>query len=229
MAHYDDVIVPNQVRFGSSSGPATSTQVLFTGGGHRKANQRWSQHLRRFQLSYVRKIEDLFALQEIFEAVEGPAHSFLARDWNDWNTRADANMAPGAETGVTAFDQPLRNTSDNSFTGDGTTKTFQMVKRYVVGSAAHTRVIQKPQSGTIKVGVDSAEQSDPGDYSFDPATGIVTFVVAPGASVSPTAVAVTWGGAFYVPVAFVQDQLPQTLRTAKTSGLPSIPLIGVRL
>lgn len=231
MAHFDDVIMPDTVKFGSSSGPATSTQILSTGGGFRKANQRWDQHLRQFTLAYVKSIEGLHEIQKIFEAVEGPAHSFLARDWSDWNTRADGNMRPNAAGGVTPFDQPLRNTTDNGFFADGITRTFQMVKRYVIGSASHVRVIKKPQQGTIRVAVDGTEvfEGSPTDFTVDYATGLVTFQDPPGQGVSPTAVPVTWGGAFYVPVAFVRDELPQTLRTGETSGLPSIPLVEVRL
>ena len=230
MAHYDDVIMPRSVRFGSSSGPTTSTQVVVTGGGHRKANRRWDQHLRRFALTYLREPEDIHAILEIFEGVDGPANSFLARDWNDWNTTA-GRMKPGDEAQITAFDQPLRNTADNSFLADGATRTFQMVKRYLPGSAGHTRVIEKPQAGTIRAAVDGVEllEGSPTDFTVNTATGIVTFQTAPGATGSPTAVPVTWGGAFHVPVAFVNDEFIQGLQSAETTELPDIPLIEVRL
>ena len=232
MAHFDDVVMPNTVRFGSTSGPATSTQIAFTGGGFRKANQRWDQHLRRLTLSFVKSVANLQAVVDIFEVMEGPANSFLTRDWGYWHTAADKDMRPDGDAGVTAFDQPLRNTADSTFLADGTTLTFQMVKRYIKGSATHVRVIKKPQNGTIKVGVDGVAQfegASPSEFEVDYSTGIVTFQTAPGSVGSPTAVAVTWGGAFYVPVAFVQDELPQTLRTRETSGLPSVPLVEVRL
>ncbi|MFQ6016786.1 MAG: DUF2460 domain-containing protein [Kiloniellaceae bacterium] len=233
MAHYDDVIMPKAVRFGSSTTPRTSTRQVFTGSGFRKVNQLWSQKLRKLRLRYVRKISDVYEILRIWEAVEGPVHSFLARDWNDWNTTA-GSFEPGDESKVSATDQPLQNTADESFLGDGTTTTFQMVKRYLVGAtAAHTRTIQKPENGTVKVAVDGvalSEGGSPDDFTVDYSTGIVTFANPPGAGVSPTAVNVTWGGAFRVPVHFAEDEgLIQELRSGKTTGVSGLELLEARL
>ncbi len=230
MAHYDDVILPTKLALGSGTGPSTSTDVVFVGSGYRYANARWSQKLRRFNIGYnVRSLADAYAILKIFEAVDGPGNSFLVRDWNDWNTTEGAMGAAGLDQ-ATALDQPLQNTTDQTFLGDGATTTFQMVKRYTVGAnAAHTRTINKPQSGSVLVAVDGATQSEGGDYTVDYATGIVTFTSAPGAGVSPTAVAVTWGGAFRVPVSFVGDEFLSTLETFDGSAVPNIQLVEERL
>ena len=230
MAHYDDVILPTKLALGSGTGPSTSTDVVFVGSGYRYANSRWSQKLRRFNIGYnVRSLADAYGILKIFEAVDGPGNSFLVRDWNDWNSTEGAMGSTGLDQAA-ALDQPLQNTADLTFLGDGTTTTFQMVKRYTAGAtAAHTRTIKKPQSGTILVAVDGATQSEGGDYTVDYATGIVTFTAAPGASVSPTAVSVTWGGAFYVPVAFSGDEFLTTLETYDGSAVPNIELVEERL
>jgi len=227
MAHYDDVILPATVRFGSATVPLTSTQQVFTGSGARKVNRLWSQKLRRLRLAYVDEVAGIYDLLNTWEAVEGPAHSFLARDWHDWNTTAGA-MRPGDEAKVAAFDQPLMNTGDGSFAGDGATTVFQCVKRYAAGAtAAHTRVIAKPEA-LILVAVDGAVQSAGADYTLDPATGRVAFASPPGAGVSPSGVAVTWGGAFRLPVAFADDDsFVEELRSGATSGL-SVELLEVR-
>jgi uncharacterized protein (TIGR02217 family) len=232
MAHYDNVILPLSLSFGTTTGPKTSTDVSFTDSGFRKANRRWSQHLRRFNLRYaVRSPEDVYTLLKLFEAVDGPANSFLLRDWNDWNT-TDGRMGDQGADFITATDQPLQNTVTAGIVGDGTTFTFQMRKDYTVGGATHSRTIKKPQSGTIKVAVDGVvfeEGGSPDGYSVDYATGVVTFASAPGAVGSPTGVPVTWGGAFYVPVAFEGDEFIQSLDTHDASSVPDIRLIEERL
>lgn len=220
MPHYDDVIMSEKVRFSSQTGPTTSTQVIFTGGGQRKTNRRWNQKLRRLNIVYIKPIAEIGDIAETFDVVEGPWASFLIRDWNDWNTRPDKDMRPGAETGVTDTDQPMQNTTTpTSYVGDGSTQDFQCVKRYQKGSAIHNRIIKKPQS----LGFLTALDGTPTAGVLDTSTGIVTFTPAPGIGVVPT-----WGGTFLIPVAFVEDQLPTELRTGETSGLPSIPLIEVR-
>lgn len=231
MAHYDDVIMPTSVRFGSDSVPMTETEQVFVGGGFRETNQRWSQKLMRLRLQYVDKIEDLYAIKKIWQIAEGPVHSFLVRDWNDWNT-TDGNFKPGDESLVTAFDTPLRNTTDNTFIADGTTTVYQMVKYYTVGATgSHTRVIKKPQTGTIKVAVDADDTlSEGADFTVDYSTGQVTFSVAPGSTGSPTGVSVKWGGAFYVPVHFVRDDgLVVALRNNLIDEIGDLELMEERL
>ena len=230
MAHYDDVIMPNAVRFGSTTTPLTSTQQVFTAGGHRSVNQLWSQKLHRLQLRYLRRGEDLYEILKIWQALEGPVHSCLVRDWLDWNS-TDGAFEPGDEAKVTAFDQPLRNSTDQSFAGDGITTDFQTVKRYGMGaSALHSRRITKPQSGTIRIAVDGVEKSEGADFSVDYGSGTVTFATAPGTGQSPSAVAVTWGGAFYIPAHFVDDgTFVESLRSARVNELPSLEMLEVRL
>ncbi len=232
MAHYDDVIMSSKLAYGGGTGPSVSTDVVFVGSGYRYANSRWSQKLRRFNIGYnVRSLADAHAILKIFEVVDGPGNSFLIRDWNDWNTTA-GRMGKGNESLITAFDHPLQNISDETFLGDGVQTTFQMVLHHTIGAtASHTRVIKKPESGTIKVAVDGTEvtEGSPTDFTVDYANGIITFQAAPGASISPTATTVTWGGAFYVPVSFVSDDFLTTLETFDGSAVPNIELVEERL
>jgi uncharacterized protein (TIGR02217 family) len=101
-----------------------------------------------------------------------------------------------------------------------------MVKTYPVGSTAtHTRTIQKPQNGTILVSVNSVTMVVTTDYTVNYATGVVTFVIAP-----PVGQAVKWGGAYYIPVAFTDDDLfDQELSEGQLIDVSGIELMEIRL
>ncbi len=221
MAHFDDIIMPLTARFGSTAAPQTMTQMVTTTSGYRKTNRLWSQKLRLLRLTWLLRDTGIYELQRLWEAVEGPEHSFLARDWSDWNSTA-GESAVGSETKVTNLDQPLRNTVTGLLVGDGATKTFQMEKHYGSGnSALHARVITKPEGTGLVIALDGGATSA---FVFSPATGIVTFDTAPGAGVVPT-----WGGSFYIPVAFVDDAgFVQEMADAGIQGL-DLTLREVRL
>jgi uncharacterized protein (TIGR02217 family) len=227
MAHYDDIILPPGISFQSQMGPTTSSQIIFTNSGYRKVNQRWSQKLRKFNIGYgVKKPQDAYEILKIFEAVEGPTHSFLMLDWADWNT-TDGLMGEGSPL-VTATDQPLYNTVTGLAEGDGSTKTFQMYKRYAVGTQReHARKIQKPKNGTVLVSVDGVTKTVTTHYSVNYSTGVVTFVTAPAGG-SPSTLP-KWGGEFYVPVAFTSDEFVTAMETFDGNAIPNIELMEVRL
>lgn len=209
MAHNDDIILPNYISFGSSFGPMYRVQQLITTGGYRKTNSQWSQHLRKFDIGYgVRTPEDLYLVREIFDAIGGPGGSFLMRDWSDWNTtkgKMGGDDAAGDPT--TKDDMPMRNTTDGTFVGDGTTATFQLIKRYQPSGATafKDKDIVKPETG-IKVALDGVLQILTTEYTYSQTTGIVTFVTPPTAAAVPT-----WGGNYYIPVAFLNDEFTQTV------------------
>lgn len=197
MTHRDDVILTQLPSHGSAGGPAVALDQIYLGSGYRKTNLRHSQKLRRYSLTWpARAVDTAIAILTTYEALEGPQDSFLMTDPNDWNTGAFQGELTAAV--ITAFQQPLRNTVTGLYVGDGSTTTFQMMKLYSAGSAAkHYRVIVKPKTGTVRVGVNAVEQTLTVNFSFSTATGIVTFVVAPANGLSTT-----WGGEFYTPVAF---------------------------
>ncbi len=230
MAHHDDVIIPQSIAFGSSTGPSTQTQIVHLASGFRKVNLRWSQKLRKFPIGYnLRSPEDVYTILRIFEAVNGPADSFLIRDWNDWNT-TQGSMEKGDEALVTNLDQPLLNTVTDTIVTDGVTKIFQLVKDYSVGATAtHRRTVKKPIPGTVTAAVNGVAMTEGPDFSLDTSTGLMTFVLAPGASESPEHVTITWGGQFYTPVAFTGDDFLASLETYDGSSVPNIELLEVRL
>ena len=221
MTHYDDAILSKAVRFGSSSVPLTSTQQFIHDSGERDTNERWDQNLTELNLIYLDGLAAIYEIRKFAFAMRGPVHSFLARDWTDWNTTdAVFDSETDGLAAITNLDHPLKNTVTGLFTGDGTTTTFQCIKRYIVGSAAHTRTIRKLQTGTV-VAAEAAVSKSP---SIDLTTGILTFSVAPA-----NAAAMTWGGAFYLPVHFVDDDvLRETMRQAGVNELPGLRLMEAR-
>lgn len=221
MTHYDDAILSNKVRFGSGSVPLTSTQQFIHDSGNRDTNERWDQNLVELNLSYVDDLIDIYAIRIFWYAMRGPVHSFLVRDWSEWNTTAGVfqEEADGLAA-ITNLDQPLKNTVTGLFTGDGSTTTFQCGISYVAGSASHYRTVKKLQTGTI-VAAEAAVSKSP---SINLTTGILTFAPAPA-----NGAAMTWGGAFYVPVHFVADDaLRESLRNQAVTELAGLRLMEER-
>lgn len=229
MTHYDDVILPDTIALASTSGPSTSVEQVSLASGFRETNLRWTQKLRQLNIGFPARIPTAaYIILQIFEAINGPFHSFLSKDRNDWNTTA-GNMENGGEASITKDDQVLENTSDLTVLGDGVTTEFQCVKDYSHGATATSRrTIQKPQNGAgdfaIKVALDGTLKTEGVDYTVDYSTGIIAFASAPGVGVAPT-----WGGAFYIPVAFISDDFLATLLQPGITAIPDIPLIEVRL
>ena len=229
MAHYDDVIMPTTVRFGSASIPTTDIQQVFKTSGFRKTNQRRTRQKLILRLIYLDSIQGISDILKIWRAVVGPAHTFLSEDALDWNS-TDGNMDFGDEALITAFDQPMKNTVTGGILGDGTTATFQLAKDYAVGAtASELREITKPIAGTVKIAVNGAQLTEggsPDDFTVDHSTGIVTLANPPGAGESPTAVSVTAGYRFRIPVHFLEDEgFEQRMQTAKANQIPAADLM----
>lgn len=229
MSHFDDIIIPDTIALSGQTGPSTSVEQVSLSNGFRETNLLWTQKLRRLNIGYPNMTPtDAFVILKIFEAVEGPLHSFLSKDRNDWNTTA-GNMENGGESSITKDDQKLENTADQTDVGDGTEKDFLCLKDYSSGSTAtHRRYITKPQDGTgdfaIKVALDGVLKTEGVDYTVNYSTGVISFTVAPGIGVVPTA-----GFAFYVPVAFVSDDFLALLLQPGITSVPDIPLMEVRI
>ena len=105
--------------------------------------------------------------------------------------------------------------------GDGTTKTFQLVKHYPSGGVVETRVITKPVAGTLKVYRDGVEATT--GLTIDTTSGLVTFATAPAADVRVTA-----DFQFDVPVRFDSDQMDVTIETYQLGTWGQIPVVEIR-
>lgn len=207
MAHYDDVIASIDLKIGSQTAPKAGVDVVYFDSGFRAVNRRWSQFLRTFTAELANETRDFYEFKRLFMAMGGNQHSFLIRDWSDWNSsEGEMDHDAFARGAVTPNDQPLLNTATDQPGGDGSTLLFQLVKQYEIASAVHYDTIEKPDYNSIQVAVDGVVQTLGVNYTLNASTGEVTFAVAPGTSQNPT-----WGGAFYRPAHFVDDEFPISL------------------
>ena len=193
---------PVGVKLGFTGGPRFSTSVTTTDSGHTQRNQNWAESLGKWDLQYpITDKATIATVQAFFYNTGGRASGFRMKDWTDFE-------------GLT----------ENLGTGDAAKTVFQIVKIYTTGAVTHTRTIKKIVSGTLSVFLDAVPQNDPGDYSVDLNTGLITFVSAPGAGVVVTA---TYE--FDAPVAFADDHLAITAHTDGLMSLESMPIEEIKI
>jgi len=110
--------------------------------------------------------------------------------------------------------------------GDTSTVAFQIKKRFERGIYNYDKDIRKPAAGG-KVYLDGALQADPGDYSIDLMTGIITFTSPPGNNVE-----VQYCGEFFIPMRYANDNLNVLVEFATegatVASIPTMNLIEVR-
>jgi len=210
---FHEVRFPTGISRGASGGPERRTEIVTLGSGFEERNQRWSDSRRRYDAGYgVRGTDDLYTVIAFFEERRGQLHGFRWKDWADYKSCAPLEA-------VSATDQVLG-------TGDGAEDAFQLVKVYGSAVAPWTRTITKPVSGTVRVALDSTEQTEGTDFTVDTATGVVTF--EPG-SVPGNGVSVTAGFEFDVPARFDTDRLAVNLEMFSHGDIPNIPIVELRI
>lgn len=161
---FHNVSLPPTIQYGSVFGFGFATLVQVTASGHEYRNARQSQARHKFRpLKQLQTAEEAIELKEFILARRGAQHSFRLKDWQDFTTNADGTSAP------TALDTVIG-------TGDGTTKSFQLLKVYdIAGDAPYTRTITLPVSGTTLV----AEDVTPTVAFTVNSAGVITFTTAP--------------------------------------------------
>jgi uncharacterized protein (TIGR02217 family) len=200
MPGFHEVQFPPDISYGAAGGPAYSTTVVTTVSGHERRNANWAQARGKWNVAHgLKKREQVAALIAFFRARKGRAYGFRFKDWTDYQAFAQA-------LGV----------------GDGTTKTFQLVKQYGSGGDIETRTIAKPVAGTVKVYRDGVEATS--GWSVDTATGLVTFIAPPAAGVQVTA-----DFEFDVPTRFDTDQMDITIETYHLGTWGQIVIVEIRL
>jgi uncharacterized protein (TIGR02217 family) len=206
---FDEVQMPLHVSFGSSGGPAFSTEIVVIDSGYERRNQNWSQARRAFDAKTgIRSAADVGTLLNFFHARAGRARGFRLKDWSDFTSNGDGTSTPAWS------DQTIG-------TGDGTTLTFQLVKNYSSGSVTHARAITKPVSGSVVLGINGTQLSS--GWSVDTTTGQVTFAAPP-----PNGQTVTAGYQFDVPARFDTDQLSLTAQNFRMYRA-EIPVVEIRV
>jgi uncharacterized protein (TIGR02217 family) len=176
-----DERLPNEIEAGAKAKPRYSTDIIPTDGGWEVRNSRWSYPLMSFEFNIEPGTRDenehdvLDQFLEMFHACGGSAGAFRFNYWRD----------------KPAVDQLLG-------VGDGSTKTFQLMRTYTRGAVTRYRKITRPITGTVTAKVAGVVTVAAIDYS----TGLLTFSVAPVLGAHVTA-------SFEndVPVRFADDEL----------------------
>jgi uncharacterized protein (TIGR02217 family) len=202
---------PDNLSYGSQGGPQYLTGVAVLQSGHEQRRAVWSTPRHSYNASFaVKTRDDINQIREYFHSMQGRFNGFRFKDWNDFTSASD---------GIGAHAQ-----ADQTIgIGDAILVAFQLRKNYTSGTETLQRTINKPVTGGILVEVDGVLQADPGDYTYDSTTGLVTFGVAPA---SPLVVKA--GFEFDVPVRFDIDQLSVSADTFDIRSA-DIPIIELRI
>jgi uncharacterized protein (TIGR02217 family) len=208
---FDSVVFPQSLMRNSVGGPGFKTDIVEIDSGAEERIARWSQGRHAWDVRLQDEFDDLIVLKSFYLARQGAARGFLVEDPMDNTSNADGRTAP------------TFNDVDIGL-GDGSTLQFQLVKKYTSGGITNTRTIEKPQTGTVLVGLDDVSQGS--GWSINYSTGVLTFTVAPGVGVDVQA-----GFKYYVPVRFGEDA-DEALRIVMFGGeageLTNVPLIEIK-
>lgn len=206
---FHDIRFPLDIAFGATGGPERRTEIVTLGSGFEERNSPWASSRRRYNAGYgLRSLDDVHELISFFEARQGRLIGFRWKDRADWKS-----CVPGGT--IAPDDQAIG-------TGDGVTRDFQLIKKYVSGAGDFTRVISKPVAESVRVSVAGVETA----FTLDAATGVVTFAEAQTPAEGAN---VTAGFAFDVPVRFDTDFLEINLSAFEAGSIPHIPIIELRV
>ncbi len=205
---FHDVTLPDEFQYGSQAGAGFSTIVQQTASGHEIRVARQAQAVHRMSLrTELRTAQDAKTLKAFALARRGSLHSFKIKDWSDYTSAGDGESAP------TMLDQVIG-------TGDASTATFQLVKRYeVTGPNPYVRTITLPIAGTVVAAINGIAT---GAFTIS-GTGQIVFSSAPGAGAIITA-----GFQFHVPVRFTLDVDRWTRLQADAFNVWSLPSLDVQ-
>lgn len=208
---FHEVRFPAALSFGSLGGPERRTDIVTLSNGFEERNTPWAHSRRRFDAGLgLRALDDIEEVLSFFEARRGQMYAFRWKDWSDYKTcKPSQNVSHGDQT--IGF-------------GDGQQHEFQLCKTYRSGEQTYTRMIAKPVSGTILVGLAGDPQTEGVHYEVDLIKGTITFERAPDEGRDVTA-----GFEFDVPVRFDTDRIHTSAAHFKAGEVPSIPVVEVRL
>lgn len=172
--------------FGWEGGPNANVRIKALKNRHERRNRNGDliQHAYTLPFQNIEDSDYLDYIKSAFMAMGGPADSFLAKDFGDFE-HGFGDQSAAMPFGV----------------GDGVTTVFPLTKTYSFGTAEYARPITKPVAGA-QVYANGVL----GSPTVSSLTGDVTFAVAPGVGV-----VLSWRGEFRVPVRFSDFSLPTTI------------------
>ena len=207
--------MPETALLGATFGPRWQTSVTRYGSGQEQRNVDWEYPLLTANLPFTDILADIETIRDYFNAAQGRAHGFRVKDPSDYKSCDVADT-------ISSTDQLLG-------AGDGTTVEFQLRKRYDFGLQTAYRQIKKPVAGTVVVAVIEAGSPstarDPGDWSVDTTTGVITFGSPPPASGTE----IYAGFEFDTPMRFDTDELPIRFVSPNVLAIADLPLLELRL
>lgn len=208
---FHEIRFPANLSFGSVGGPERRTEIVTLANGFEERNTPWEHSRRRYDAGVgLRSLNDIETLISFFEARAGQLHGFRWKDWSDYKSCAPLAVA-------TPDDQLIG-------IGDGVSTVFQLQKTYQSGLQSYARPIRKPVAGTVLVAVEGDPKVETLEFSLDPETGEVTFVLAPALGTRITA-----GFEFDVPVRFDTDTIQTSVASFQAGDVPNVPIVEVRL
>ncbi|MTI17054.1 TIGR02217 family protein [Rhodobacteraceae bacterium RKSG542] len=201
---------PVSIGFGASGGPVRRTRIFTFANGREVRSSSWAASRRRYDAGTgIRSLKDLQQVLAFFEKTQGPLKGFRFRDPFDHSTA-------GASGIISATDVVIAS-------GDGSTSSFQLVKRYGTHPDESVRTIRKPVGASVKLAINNSQKTVGTDYTLNAETGEVQFLSAPPAA----GTVISAGFEFDTPVRFESDQLEASLTHFEAGQLPSIPLIEI--
>ena len=209
MSDFHEVRFPTSISKGSSGGPRRRTDIVTLRSGYEERNAVWADSRREYDAGLgVRNINDMHDVLAFFEARLGRLYGFRWKDWTDYKS------CPPMQT-VASNDQSIG-------TGNGVRTKFQLRKAYTSGPTTYTRIITKPVTGTVLVEANGALVNG-ANYSVDPATGVITFNVAP-----TSGHVIKAGFEFDVPVRFTNDVMDISVEQFNAGAAPQVNVIEVK-
>lgn len=207
---FHEIRFPANLSFGSVGGPERRTEIVSLQNGHEERNTPWAHSRRRYDAGLgLRSLDDVETLIAFFEARQGQLNGFRWKDWSDYKS-CPASRSPSP------LDQVLG-------LGNGIQTVFQLQKTYQSGQQSYTRPVSKPVAGTVLIAVAEDPKVAGLEFDVDPATGLVTFAVAPALGAQ-----VKGGFEFDVPVRFDTDRIQTSVASFQAGDVPAVPIVEVR-
>ncbi len=208
---FHEIRFPAALSFGSMGGPERRTDIVTLSNGFEERNTPWAHSRRRYDAGVgLRAMDDVDDVLTFFEARRGQMYAFRWKDWSDFKS------CKPSET-VTRGDQTIGY-------GDGVQTEFPLSRTYRSGDESYTRLITKPVSGTVLVGLAGDAQNEGVHFEVDLARGVIVFDRAPDLGRDITA-----GFEYDVPVRFDTDRIHTSAASFHAGEVPSIPVVEVRL
>ncbi len=205
---FHEVRFPTDLAIGASGGPIRQTEVITLGSGKEQRNSRWKHSRRRYNAGYgIKTITDLQVVIEFFEERRGRLYGFRFKDPLDYKSSKPGQV-------ITQYDQHIA-------TGDGVSRSFELIKRYGSSETGYKRRIVKPVKDSLILAVNNTLVAA-NDYSVDWANGVVNFNED---TIPANNAIITAGYEFDLPIRFDADEISINLSHFEAGDIPSIPLV----